>query len=285
MRIDLHTHSSRSDGTDDPADLVRIAADAGIDVLALTDHDTTAGWAEATKAKPDGLRLVRGAELSCVSPDGRGGRVSVHLLAYLFDPEHPAVVTEQTRLRAERRVRLVKMVTRMAEDGYPVDPATFLDRFPPDLPAGRPHLARALVDEGVVGSVNEAFQSLLNNSSRYYLPRADTPVDAAIEMITSAGGVCVFAHPLARRRGRVVELSVIADLAGAGLAGVEVDHPDHDAPDRATLRGLAAELGLVATGSSDYHGTNKTTPIAAETTDPEMFERLVAGATAIEVLD
>ncbi|MDT7665914.1 MAG: 3,5-nucleoside bisphosphate phosphatase [Pseudonocardiales bacterium] len=285
MRIDLHTHSSRSDGTDDPADLVRIAADAGIDVLALTDHDTTAGWAEATKAKPDGLRLVRGAELSCVSPDGRGGRVSVHLLAYLFDPEHPAVVTEQTRLRAERRVRLVKMVTRMAEDGYPVDPATFLDRFPPDLPAGRPHLARALVDEGVVGSVNEAFQSLLNNSSRYYLPRADTPVDAAIEMITSAGGVCVFAHPLARRRGRVVELSVIADLAGAGLVGVEVDHPDHDAPDRATLRGLAAELGLVATGSSDYHGTNKTTPIAAETTDPEMFERLVAGATAIEVLD
>jgi predicted metal-dependent phosphoesterase TrpH len=285
LRIDLHTHSSRSDGTDDPADLVRIAADAGIDVLALTDHDTTAGWAEATKAKPDGLRLVRGAELSCVSPDGRGGRVSVHLLAYLFDPEHTAVVTEQTRLRAERRVRLVKMVTRMAEDGYPVDPATFLDRFPPDLPAGRPHLARALVDEGVVGSVNEAFQSLLNNSSRYYLPRADTPVDAAIEMITSAGGVCVFAHPLARRRGRVVELSVIADLAGAGLAGVEVDHPDHDAPDRATLRGLAAELGLVATGSSDYHGTNKTTPIAAETTDPEMFERLVAGATAIEVLD
>jgi predicted metal-dependent phosphoesterase TrpH len=285
LRIDLHTHSSRSDGTDDPADLVRIAADAGIDVLALTDHDTTAGWAEATKAKPDGLRLVRGAELSCVSTDGRGGRVSVHLLAYLFDPEHAAVVTEQTRLRAERRVRLVKMVTRMAEDGYPVDPATFLDRFPPDLPAGRPHLARALVDEGVVGSVNEAFQSLLNNSSRYYLPRADTPVDAAIEMITSAGGVCVFAHPLARRRGRVVELSVIADLAGAGLAGVEVDHPDHDAPDRATLRGLAAELGLVATGSSDYHGTNKTTPIAAETTDPEMFERLVAGATAIEVLD
>jgi predicted metal-dependent phosphoesterase TrpH len=285
LRIDLHTHSSRSDGTDDPADLVRIAAEAGIGVLALTDHDTTAGWDEAAKAKPDGLRLVRGAELSCVSPDGRGGRVSVHLLAYLFDPEHPAVVTEQTRLRAERRVRLVKMVTRMAEDGYPVDPATFLDRFPPDLPAGRPHLARALVDEGVVGSVNEAFQSLLNNSSRYYLPRADTPVDAAIEMITSAGGVCVFAHPLARRRGRVVELSVIADLAEAGLAGIEVDHPDHDAPDRAALRGLAAELGLVATGSSDYHGTNKTTPIAAETTDPEMFERLVAGATAIEVVD
>jgi 3',5'-nucleoside bisphosphate phosphatase len=285
LRIDLHTHSSRSDGTDDPADLVRIAAAAGIDVLALTDHDTTAGWAEAMKAKPDGLRLVRGAELSCVSPDGRGGRVSAHLLAYLFDPEHPAVVTEQTRLRAERRVRLVKMVTRMAEDGYPVDPATFLDRFPPDLPAGRPHLARALVDEGVVGSVDEAFQSLLNNSGRYYLPRADTPVDAAIGMITAAGGVCVFAHPFARRRGRIVEPSVIADLAAAGLVGVEVDHPDHDAPDRVALRGLVAELGLVATGSSDYHGTNKTTPIAAETTDPEMFERLVAGATAIEVVD
>ena len=285
MRIDLHTHSNASDGTDDPADLVRTAADAGLDVVALTDHDTTAGWTDAVKAKPAGLRLVRGAELSCVSPDGRGRWASVHLLAYLFDPEHPAVVAEQTRLRGERRERLVKMVGRMAEDGYPVDPATFLDRFPPDLPAGRPHLARALVEQGVVGSVNEAFQNLLNNNSRYYLPRADTPVEDAIEMIASAGGVCVFAHPLARRRGRVVETSVIADLAAAGLAGVEVDHPDHDAPDRALLRGLAAELGLVATGSSDYHGSNKTTPIGAESTDPEMFERLVAGATAIPVLD
>jgi len=284
LRIDLHTHSTASDGTDNPADLMRVAADAGLDVVALTDHDTTSGWADAMKARPEGLRLVRGAELSCVSPDGRGGRISVHLLAYLFDPEHPAVTVEQTRLRAERRDRLSRMVAMLAHDGYPVDPETFMDRLPPDLPAGRPHLARALVEEGVVSSVNEAFQKLLNNSSRYYVPRADTPVEAAVEMIRTAGGVCVFAHPLARRRGRVVELSVISDLAEIGLVGVEVDHPDQEAADRALLRGLAAELDLVATGSSDYHGTNKTIPIGAETTDPEMFERLVARATAIEVL-
>lgn len=284
MRIDLHTHSRASDGTDDPADLVRIAAEAGLDVVALTDHDTTAGWADAAKSRPAGLRLVRGAELSCVSEDGRGGWVSVHLLAYLFDAEHPAVVAEQARLRGERRERLERMVARMAADGFPLDPATFFERLPPDLPAGRPHLARALVEQGVVGSVGEAFDTLLNNSSRYYIPRRDTPIEEAIEMVRTAGGVCVFAHPFARRRGRVVEPSVIADLAAAGLAGVEVDHPDHDPADRAALRGLAADLGLLTTGSSDYHGSNKTTPIGAETTGPEVFERLAALASGADVL-
>ena len=284
MRIDLHTHSNASDGTDDPAQLVRVAAEAGLDVVALTDHDTTAGWAEAEQARPEGLRLVRGAELSCVCPDGHGNTISVHLLAYLFDPEHPSVLAEQSRLRVERRERLVKMVTRLSGDGYPVDPETFLHRLPADLPAGRPHLARALVDEGVVRSVDEAFVKLLNNGSRYYIPRADTPVEQAIAMITDAGGVCVFAHPFARRRGRVVAPSVVADLAVIGLVGVEMDHPDHEPADRELVRGLAAELGLLATGSSDYHGRNKTTPIGAETTDPEVFERLVAKASAVPVL-
>jgi hypothetical protein len=284
LRIDLHTHSNRSDGTDEPAELVRVAAEAGLDVVALTDHDTTAGWAAAAEARPEGLRLVRGAELSCVSPDGHGRRIPVHLLAYLFDPEHPEVLAEQGRLRVERRARLFGMASRMADDGYPVDPATFLDRLPPDLPAGRPHLARALVEEGVVGSVDEAFADLLHHGSPYYLPRSDTPVAQAIEMITAAGGVCVFAHPFARTRGRVVAPSVLAELAGLGLAGVEADHPNHAPEDRAELRGLAKDLGLVVTGSSDYHGRNKTIPIGAETTDPEEFERLVATASAVPVL-
>jgi predicted metal-dependent phosphoesterase TrpH len=284
LRIDLHTHSSASDGTDDPAELVRVAARAGLDVVALTDHDTTAGWAAAAAACPPGLRLVRGAEFSCVSPDGRGGRVSVHLLGYLFDPAHPAMLDEQARLRVERRDRLVRMVTLLAEDGYPVNPATFLDRFPPELPAGRPHLARALVEQGVVASVDDAFARLLNNSSPYYIPRADTPVERAVRMIDEAGGVAVFAHPFARKRGRVVHPSVISELAEVGLAGVEVDHPDHSPEDRERLRAQAAELGLLATGSSDYHGANKTTPIGAETTAPEAFERLVARARATEVL-
>jgi hypothetical protein len=136
----------------------------------------------------------------------------------------------------------------------------------------------------VVESVNEAFAKLLHNGSPYYVPKSDTPVERAIAMVRAAGGVAVFAHPLARRRGRVVEPSVIVDLAAIGLGGVEVDHPDHAAADRDLLRELAAAHGLVTTGSSDYHGTNKTIPIGAETTDPQMFERLVARASAIEVL-
>ena len=284
MRIDLHTHSNRSDGTDDPAELVRVAAEAGLDVVALTDHDTTAGWDEAARARPEGLRLVRGAELSCVSPNGLGGTVAIHLLAYLFDPGHPRVLAEQSRLRVERRERITRMVSRMAADGYSLDPETFLERFDDDLPVGRPHLARALVEEGVVGSVGEAFSGVLHNSSPYYLRRTDTPVVEALEMITEAGGVCVFAHPFARKRGRVVEASVILDLAEVGLVGVEVDHPDHAPEDRDALRELAARAGLVATGSSDYHGSNKGIPIGAETTDPEMFERLVEKAAAIPVL-
>jgi predicted metal-dependent phosphoesterase TrpH len=284
-RIDLHTHSTASDGTDSPAELVAAAHAAGVDVLAITDHDTTAGWDEAAAALPDGLRLLRGAEFSCVSPTGRGDRdVSVHLLGYLFDPEHEAIVAEQTRLRTERRQRLHRIAEKMAADGYPVDPDGLLALLPAGTSAGRPHLARALVTAGVVGSVNEAFSTLLYNGSPYYVPKADTPVQTAIRMLRAAGGVPVFAHPLARRRGRVVEPSVIVDLAAAGLVGVEVDHPDHSPEDRDLLRGLAADLGLLTTGSSDYHGTNKTTPLAAEGTAEDALEALLAQATGAPLL-
>jgi predicted metal-dependent phosphoesterase TrpH len=284
-RIDLHTHSTASDGTDSPAGLVTAAAAAGIDVLAITDHDTTAGWDEAAAALPAGMQLVRGAEFSCVSPTGRGDRdVAVHLLGYLFDPCHTAIVAEQTRLRAERVERLHRMTEKMAADGYPVDVETVFALLPEGASAGRPHLARALVAAGVVGSVDEAFATLLYNGSPYYVPKVDTPIVTAIEMVRAAGGVAVFAHPLARKRGRVVEPSVIAELVAAGLVGVEVDHPDHDPADRDLLRGLAADTGLVATGSSDYHGTNKTTPIAAETTAADALGDLVSRATGAEVL-
>jgi predicted metal-dependent phosphoesterase TrpH len=209
--------------------------------------------------------------------------VAVHLLGYLFDPAHEAIAREQQRLRGERTVRLRAMTGKMAADGYPVDPDEVLALLPEGASAGRPHLARALVAAGVVESVNEAFAKLLYNGSPYYVPKTDTPVRTAIAMVREAGGVAVFAHPLARRRGRVVEPSVIAELAGAGLAGVEVDHPDHTPQDRELLRALAAEHGLVATGSSDYHGTNKTTPIAAERTAAAAFDALVDRATGIEV--
>jgi 3',5'-nucleoside bisphosphate phosphatase len=284
-RIDLHTHSNASDGTDRPAELVAVAAAAGVDVLAITDHDTTAGWAEAAAALPPGMRLLRGAEFSCVSPTGRGDRpVAVHLLGYQFDPEHPAIVAEQARLRGERVDRLRRMTEKMAADGYPVDPDAVFALLPEGASAGRPHLARALVAAGVVGSVTEAFVELLYNGSPYFVPKTDTPVRDAIDMVRAAGGFTVFAHPLARRRGRVVEPSVIAELAGAGLVGVEVDHPDHTPEDRELLRRLAADTGLAATGSSDYHGTNKTTPIALETTAPEALEQLLDTTTGVEVL-
>ncbi|MEV1293348.1 PHP domain-containing protein [Pseudonocardia sp. NPDC049635] len=284
--IDLHAHSTASDGTDSPAGLVRAAGAAGLDVVAITDHDTTGGWDDAVAALPSGLTLVRGAEFSCLSPTGRDGepRCSVHLLGYLFDPQHSAIVTEQERLRAERVQRLHTMIGRMAADGYPVDVDGVFAYLPEGASAGRPHLARALVAAGVVGSVDEAFTELLHNDSPYYVPRADTSVETAIEMIVAAGGVAVFAHPLARTRGTVIEPSVLVDLTALGLGGVEVDHPNHEPGDRELLRALADEHGLLVTGSSDYHGTNKTTPLAEETTDPEVYAAIVEGATGVQAV-
>ncbi|MGH3771645.1 MAG: PHP domain-containing protein [Pseudonocardiaceae bacterium] len=280
MVIDLHAHSTASDGTDTPAELVAVAAAAGLDVVALTDHDTTAGWAEAVDALPAGIRLIRGAEFSCIAPDGRGGRVSVHLLGYLFDPASRAITTEQARLRDERGARLRTMALRMAADGFPVDPDALLADLPPDVSAGRPHLARALVSSGVVGSVEEAFHRFLDTGGPYYTGRADTDVTTAVRMVRAAGGVPVLAHAAARRRGPVVDPEVIAELATEGLAGVEVDHPEHTDQDRAALRELAAALGLLITGGSDYHGVNKTMSLGQETTDPEALERIEELAAA-----
>jgi 3',5'-nucleoside bisphosphate phosphatase len=272
--IDLHTHSSMSDGTDTPAELVAAAAAAGLHVVALTDHDTTAGWGEAVDALPTGLRLIRGAEFSCIAADGRGGQVPVHLLAYLFDPASEAIIAEQTRLRAERRRRLRTMAQWMAADGFRVDPDALFGDLAPDAPVGRPHLARALVSAGVVDSVAEAFHRFLSTGAPYYTGRADTDVSTAVRMVRAAGGVPVLAHAAARRRGPVVDFSVIAELAAEGLAGLEVDHPDHTGDDRAALRDLALALNLVIIGSSDYHGTNKTVTLGQETTDPESLERI-----------
>ncbi|MDQ3887512.1 MAG: PHP domain-containing protein [Actinomycetota bacterium] len=281
MRIDLHAHSTASDGTDSPAGLVEAAASAGLDVVAITDHDTTAGWAEAVAALPAGLRLIRGAEFSCLAPDGRGGSVPVHLLGYLFDPASPAVTAEQTRLRDERRHRLWMMAERMAADGFPVDPDALLAGLAIDAPAGRPHLARALVAAEVVASVEEAFTRFLATGGRYYVGRVDTDVRTAVRMVCQAGGVAVLAHAFASRRGPVVEPTVIVELAAVGLGGLEVDHPDHDRRSRDQLRMLADDLGLLTTGSSDYHGTNKPVRLGQEMTAAQAWERIEAAATGV----
>lgn len=282
MRIDLHTHSSASDGTDSPAELVRNAAAAGLDVVAITDHDTTAGWAEAVDARPAGLTLVRGMEMSCLGLGADGWPVSVHLLAYLFDPADRGFAAERERLRAERVARLRAMAERMAADGLPIDPDEVLAAAGPS--AGRPHLARALVAAGVVPSVDAAFDHLLAADGPYYEEKADTPLRRAVRMIAEAGGVSVIAHARARARGRLLALDEIREVAPLGLGGLEVDHPDHSPADAALLRELADELDLLVTGSSDYHGANKTIPLGAHTTDPAQFEKLAARATGVGVI-
>jgi predicted metal-dependent phosphoesterase TrpH len=283
VRIDLHTHSSVSDGTDSPAELLATAAAAGLDVVALTDHDTTAGWAPAEQARPPGLTVVPGMELSCRwFPDDQPP-ISVHLLGYLFDPLHPAFVAERARLREERLSRGERIVTALAADGHPVVWEEIVERSAGGV-VGRPHIARALVAGGAVESVDHAFATLLHHRSPYYAAKADTEVRDGIALVRAAGGVPVFAHGLARSRGRVVGDAAIAAMVEAGLLGLEVDHPDHAPEDRAHLRALAAEHGLLTTGSSDYHGTNKRTPIAACTTAPEQYEALLAAGTGCSPL-
>jgi predicted metal-dependent phosphoesterase TrpH len=278
MRIDLHTHSSVSDGTETPAELLATAQAAGLDVLALTDHDTTAGWAAAEAARPRGLTVIPGMELSCRWFATDQPPISVHLLAYLFDPDHPALAAERLRLRTERLGRAEKIVAALAADGHPV----IWDRIVEGCAGGvvgRPHIARALVDAGVVDSVDHAFATLLHHGSPYYVAKADTDVRAGIALIRAAGGVPVFAHGMATSRGRIVGDDAIVAMAEAGLIGLEVDHPDHTPDQREHLRGLADDLGLICTGSSDYHGANKLTPIAACTTAPDQLEALLAAGT------
>ncbi|MDF6018995.1 PHP domain-containing protein [Streptomyces sp. JH34] len=274
MRIDLHTHSTASDGTDTPAELVANAAAAGLDVVALTDHDTVGGHAEAAAALPEGLTLVTGAELSC-----QVGGVSLHMLAYLFDPAEPELARERELVRDDRVPRAQAMVVRLQELGVPITWEQ-VARIAGNGSVGRPHVATALVELGVVDSVSDAFTSAwLGNGGRAYAGKHELDPFDAVRLVKAAGGVTVFAHPLAVKRGAVVPEDVIAELAEAGLDGIEVDHMDHDLPTRARLRGLAADLGLLPTGSSDYHGSRKTVHLGEYTTDPEIYGEITRRAT------
>lgn len=254
------------------------AAAAGLDVIALTDHDTTSGWAPAAAALPAGLSLVRGAELSC----SRGG-ISLHLLAYLFDPAEPELAAARELLRESRVGRAEQMVRLLAADGYPVTWEQV--RALAGGTVGRPHLAQALMAHGLVDSVEAAFTpAWIGTSGRYWVAKAELDVVAAVGLVVAAGGVPVFAHPAASKRGRTVADEVIALMAAAGLAGLEVDHVDHDPGERAHLRGLATELGLFPTGSSDFHGDNKAVRLGAHLTSEASYEQIVALASGLPVL-
>ncbi|MDQ6641353.1 MAG: PHP domain-containing protein [Actinomycetota bacterium] len=274
MLIDLHTHSTRSDGTATPADLVGQAAQRGLDVLGLTDHDTADGWPEAVEAASvQGITLVRGMEIS-TRYDGR----SVHLLAYLPDPTYPPLAEELARIRAGRDGRLPMMVDRLRGLGIDISEQDIRAAGEDGAVIGRPHVADALVRKGVVAHRDEAFRTMLGPGGAANVSRYATALLDAMDLVRASGGVSVLAHPWGR--GRVLTPQGLATLAERGLTGIEVDHQNHTLEQRELLRGIAGELGLVATGSSDFHGTGKVDhELGCNTTNPAQFARLVAAAT------
>jgi len=268
--IDLHTHTNNSDGTDSPHALVNKALSEGITVLGVTDHDTTSGWKEAITARRANLALVLGAEISCLTEDG----VAVHMLGLLFDGENSSMQTMLEESRDSRLPRMRRMTELLTADGIEISLDEVFAAMPEGATLGRPHLADALVAKGHVASRDEAFTHLLHNDSKYYVTHfAPTPEDA-IKVIRQAGGVAVIAHPFATRRGQTLSAMSFPSLISAGLNGVEVDHRDHTHAEREQLRELSRDLGLVVTGSSDYHGTGKLNSIGENHTDPAEWARL-----------
>lgn len=283
--IDLHVHSSASDGTDPPAEVVRRAAAAGCDVIALTDHDTVAGIAAAVEALPPGLTLVPGMELSCTLPHPGGGFPagppsegrSVHLLAYLFNARYAALAAETELIRDDRVHRARAMVARLAALGAPVTWER-VEEIAAGAVVGRPHIARALAEAGVVATPADAFTAeWIADGGRAHVGRYAPDPAGAIALVRAAGGVPVLAHP--RSPGYEISDEVIAGLVSAGLAGLEVFHPDHDQSERSRLTHLAHSLNLVITGGSDDHGAFGDGRLGGETTQPDSYEHLVAQAT------
>ncbi|HCX85421.1 MAG TPA: phosphatase [Micrococcales bacterium] len=277
MRLDLHTHSTCSDGTLSPAALVRAASEAGLDGVALTDHDTTAGWAEATEAAlAVGIALVRGAEVSC-----QDGALGVHLLSYLHDPEDAPLRDSMAAARTSREHRARRMTELIGRD-YPLTWADVVAHTPPGATVGRPHIADALVANGVATHRDALFATILANDGPYDIPyQAPTSLEA-VRLVLAAGGVPVLAHPAAGRRGATLTEEEIAGLADAGLVGLEVDHRDHTPQQRRRMRDLARSLGLLVTGASDFHGTGKKNELGENLTSPEVLAQIEAlGRTAV----
>jgi predicted metal-dependent phosphoesterase TrpH len=279
--IDIHTHTTCSDGTDRPRDLVNKAIVQGLEVLGISDHDTTSGWEEATQALRGTLKLALGAEISCLTTDG----ISVHMLGMLFDPNHQEMQTVLEETRDGRLPRMRKMIEKMRAEGMDISIEDVEKAMPVGATMGRPHLADALVTKKIVKSRDEAFIDLLHNDSRFYVSHAAPTPGEAIALIRRAGGVAVIAHPFASHRGQVLKPDDFADLVAAGLNGIEVDHRDQNPDERAMLRVIARELDLVVTGSSDYHGTGKMNQLAENHTSREQWEKLESQADARRVVN
>ena len=280
MRIDLHAHSNVSDGTQAPGAVMASAAEAGLDVVALTDHDSTDGWAEAASAaRSNGVALVPGMEISCRTTEG----ISVHLLCYLHDPAHPGLLEEITKAKDARFTRAERMVSLLAED-YPLSWDDVIHHVAPGATLGRPHIADALVAAGVVADRTEAFESILTSRSRYFVQHYAPDPAFAVELVRAAGGVPVFAHPVASARGRIVGERTYREMIDAGLAGLEIYHRDNPEEGRTFLRKLADRHGLLVTGSSDYHGSGKPNLLGENLTSPEVFARIEELGTGTPVV-
>jgi predicted metal-dependent phosphoesterase TrpH len=279
MLIDLHTHTNASDGTDSPSELIDKAINRGINILALTDHDTTRGWSEASSAllnhsSQSAMKLVLGAEISCQDENG----ISIHMLGLLFDPDYQPLYEVLERTRENRHSRMERIIARLNEAGIDITLEEVNAQRKGDATLGRPHLADALVARGHVASRDEAFAALLHNKSKFYINHySPSPVET-IKLIKAAGGVAVIAHPLASQRGRTISMDLFESLISAGLDGIEVDHRDHSESEKSELLRFAIENELIVTGSSDYHGTGKLNQLAEYTTHPRQWEALEARA-------
>ncbi|TRZ71979.1 MAG: PHP domain-containing protein [Streptomycetaceae bacterium] len=278
--IDLHTHTNRSDGTDSPRELINKAISLGMSVIGVTDHDTTSGWAEATESLRGTLGLALGSEISCLTEDG----ISVHMLGLLFDGGHTEMQIMLEETRDGRLPRMRKMIEKMRQTGIDIAMEDVYEALPEGATLGRPHLADALVNKGIIKSRDEAFQGMLNNDSQFYVSHAAPTPEVAIGIIRSAGGVAVIAHPFASLRGKILQTSDFKSLVDAGLNGIEVDHRDQNPDERAMLREIALDLDLVITGASDYHGSGKLNSLGEYGTSPDQWERLEAQSNSRRVV-
>jgi 3',5'-nucleoside bisphosphate phosphatase len=272
--IDLHTHSSVSDGTETPTELIEAAVEARLTAVAITDHDSTAGWREASDtARGTGLLVIPGMELST-----NQGPASVHMLAYLFDPANPSIVAETRKIRDGRMHRAERIVERISKD-YGITWADVLAQSVDGGTIGRPHIADALVAHGDVPDRSAAFQTILHWRSGYYEKYyAPSPLDG-VRMIVAAGGVPVLAHPATHGRYRAIDDAALKVLVDAGLFGLEIHHRDNTEEGKVRLYELSRKFGLAITGSSDYHGEGKPNRLGENTTEPAVLEKLIAAGT------
>ncbi len=269
---DLHTHTVHSDGTTTPEDNVLLAKDVGLAGLALTDHDTVSGWTRMRAAcARHGLAFIPGIELS-TERDGR----SVHLLGYWVDPEDAALADECDRLRNERSRRAADICARLDALGVGVDVARVRE-LAGSAPIGRPHIASAMIEAGHVPDIQTAFDDFLADGGPAYVPKYAVDPVGGLRLLIDAGGVVVLAHPgVSEDGGGPVNPGLLAELAEAGLAGVEVDHPTHEPEVAERWRTRAQEHGLLVTGGSDFHGARKDLKIGERVTTADTIERLQA---------